>query len=103
MHDSLLSLQFSFQSRDVLDPAADQKGAEAMCGVDVGVERREDGLSVVVGRFCNSLVSAVRLMVVDHDNGPDNMAASEACFKIRYERSHRRLQSLGPVPVAAVL
>src|SRR2546425_7278133 len=42
-------------------------------------------------------------MVVHHNNGPDNMAPSESCFEIRYEGSHRRLQRLGPVPVAAVL
>src|SRR2546422_1309288 len=53
--------------------------------------------------FCDTLIGAVSLMVVDHDDGPDNMASSDACFKIRYERSHRRLQSLGSISVAAVL
>src|SRR5437667_10911637 len=58
---------------------------------------------MVVRCFCDTLIGAVSLMVVDHDDGPDNMASSDACLKIRDERSHRRLQSLGPVSVAAVL
>jgi hypothetical protein len=42
-------------------------------------------------------------MVVDHDDGPDNMASPNACLKIRDEGSHRSLQRFGPVPVATVL
>src|SRR5438552_18695620 len=58
---------------------------------------------MVVRCFCDTLIGAVSLMVVDHDDGPDNMASSDSCLKIRDEGSHRRLQSLGPVSVAAVL
>jgi len=58
---------------------------------------------MVMRCFCDTLISAMSLVVVDHDDGPNDMASSDACFKIRYERSHCRLQSLGPVSVAAVL
>src|SRR6266568_1763664 len=58
---------------------------------------------MVVRCFCDTLIGTVSLMVVDHDDGPDNVASSDACLKIRDERSHRRLKSLGPISVAAVL
>ena len=58
---------------------------------------------MVVGRFGYALVGTMGLMIVNHDNGSDNVASPNAGFKVRDERPHRRLQSLGPVPIATML
>jgi len=50
--------------------------------VYVGVERRENRLPMVVGRFCNRFVSAFCLMIVDHDDGSDNVPSFDSGFEI---------------------
>src|SRR6266566_9375501 len=57
---------------------------------------------MMVRCFCNRLVSTFRLMIVDHDDRPDNVSFLDSRFEVRDEGSHSCLQSLRSVAITTL-